>query len=71
MRAFLKRRGEAIQIALGLVLTALAAADLVGRPARLVQLLLFGAGMFSAGVGVGAMAARRRERRRAARGSGA
>jgi hypothetical protein len=69
MRAFLKQRGEAIQILLGLVVTALAAADLVGKPARLPQLMVLGAGMFSAGVGLGGLAARRRERRRAARGS--
>lgn len=64
MRAFLRRRGEAIQILLGVTMTALAAAELVGRPARPVHLLALGAGMFGAGVGVGGLVARRRERRR-------
>lgn len=71
MRSFLRRRGEAIQVVLGVVVTALAATDLLGRPARLVQLLALGAGMFGAGVGVGGMAARRRERRRRAEGGSA
>lgn len=63
MRAFLKRRAEAIQVVLGVVVTALAAAELVGKPVRLVQLITLGAGMFAAGMGVGGMVARRRARR--------
>ncbi len=64
MLAFLRKRGDLFQVLLGVLVTAAAASDMLGRPARLVQLLAIGAGMFGAGLGVGAMAARRRDRRR-------
>lgn len=59
MRNFLRRRGPAIQIVTGILVTALAAADMVGKPARLVGLLAVGAGMFGAGLGLGMALARR------------
>lgn len=60
MKAFLQTRGELIQIGLGLVLAALAAVDMVGRPARAVDVVAIGAGMFGAGLGLGQAIARRR-----------
>ena len=65
MKAFLKRRGEMIQVeliqvALGLFVTALAASGQIGQPARLVNLLAIGAGCFGAGIGLGLAIARRR-----------
>jgi hypothetical protein len=63
MKAFVKRRGAMIQVALGLFVTGLAASGQVGEPARLVNLLAIGAGCFGAGVGLGlAIAGRRLER---------
>jgi len=62
MKRFLRRRGEMIQVMLGLLVTALAASDQIGKPARLVNLLAIGAGCFGAGMGLGLAIARRRLR---------
>jgi hypothetical protein len=59
MRNFLRRRGPAIQIVIGILVTAMAAADMVGKPARVVGVLAVGAGMFGAGLGLGLALARR------------
>lgn len=55
---------EVIQVAAGLVIAVIAAADMVGQPARLPLVLALAAGAFGAGAGVGALAAERRARRR-------
>lgn len=60
MRTFLRRRGPAIQVAVGILVTALAAADMVGQPARAVGLLTVSAGMFGAGLGLGTILGHRR-----------
>lgn len=63
MRNFLRTRGPAIQVALGLLVTVTAAADMLGKPTRLVWLLAVGAGMFGAGLGLGAILGARKARR--------
>jgi hypothetical protein len=63
VRDFLRRRGDAIQIALGVPVTAAAAVDMIGRPARLVSVLALGAGMFAAGLGLGRIVERKRQSR--------
>lgn len=63
MRKFLRSRGPAIQVVVGILVTALAASDMVGKPARVVGLLAVGAGMFGAGLGLGTLLGRRGSRR--------
>lgn len=61
-RDFLRQWGPLLQVVLGVVISATSAADMLGRPARAVTLLGLGAGMFGAGLGLGAILARRRLR---------
>lgn len=63
MRDFFRRRVDAIQIALGVPVTVLAAVDMIGKPARLVSVLSLGAGMFAAGLGLGRIVERKRQTR--------
>ena len=58
MRRFLRTRGDTIQIVLGLLVTLLATADMVGKPARAVGIVSIRAGMFGAGLGAGSAIAR-------------
>ena len=69
MRTFLRQRGPAIQVAVGVLVAALAAQDLVGRPARPVDILGLAAGMFGAGLGLGLLLGRRPPRGRRRPGS--
>ena len=60
MRDFLRRTGPLLQVVIGVAIGATSAADMLGKPARLVTLVGLGAGMFGAGLGLGAILARRR-----------
>ncbi len=66
MRAFMGRYGPVLQAALGLAVAMAAGADMVGKPARLVQVVALVAAVFAAGLGVG-MALGERKARRTAR----
>jgi hypothetical protein len=60
MKERIKKYAEIIQIICGVLIVFISCADLLGKPARLVNIIGLVAGSFAAGVGIGVLAARRR-----------
>jgi hypothetical protein len=63
MRQKLRIVTERIQMGVSAFLVALAAFDMIGKPARLVSILTLAAGCIGIGVSVGVLAERRRTQR--------
>ena len=64
MRQKLKHFADRIQLGTSLLLIALAAVDMIDKPARLVAILTLAAGCVGLGVSIGVLAERKRTQRK-------
>jgi hypothetical protein len=60
MKEQIKKHAELIQIISGIIIAAAASADMIGKPARLVNIIGLLAGAFGAGAGTGVLAIKKR-----------
>jgi hypothetical protein len=60
MRNIIRQRLEVIQIVLSLIIALIAAYNMIGQPARTVDILALTAGMFGTGGALGVLMERRR-----------
>lgn len=63
MRQRIRKFAEIIQIAVSLFIVAIAGFDMIGKPARLVMILMLFAGSVGLGISMGVYAERKRTKR--------
>ena len=65
MKQWLKNHTEIIQAIIALFIAIIAGIDMIGKPTRLVNVIILIAGSFGAGVGLGVFTEKIRTKRRA------